>query len=276
VRLLLLSLLVAAGCGGATCANMPVRPAHPAIFLWEAHPPGGGESVFLFGTWHRAVAADVPPAAWRRMERAKVVIFELPEPGPLRDPRPLRELPRGTSLQELIPASDWFDLRDALRDQVSEDVLRRARPWYARMLLARAIAPMYESGMDEAIRQRARMSGKRFDALEEEQDATAALDATLEVDDLLLAIRERDQVRCRLRRGLAAYQAGLDETMRPNLGAEKDALLVDDRTNLWLEKLGRLKGSAFVAVGVSHLVGETGLPALLAARGWRVERIENR
>ena len=65
----------------------------------------------------------------------------------------------------------------------------------------------------------------------------------------------------------------MDDAMRPNRGEEKDALLVDDRTRLWVDKLVTLGGGAFVAVGVSHLVGDKGLPALLAERGYRIERV---
>ena len=274
MRSLLLALVLSASaCGSARCPGIAPRPAQPRLFLWEATPPGGGAAITLFGTWHLAVADDVPAPAWRRFERARRVILELPDPPPSWDPRPLRELPRGQSLQAMIPADAWFDLRDALAEKVREDVLRRVRPWFATSLLVSAAWPMHEAAIDQVLHDRARSSGKKLDSLEEWQEQLGAVDATVGVEDLLVAIRERDEIRCRIAADYAAYQAGNDDAMRPNLGEAKDALLVDDRTARWLTKLEKAQDGPFVAVGVSHLVGDKGLPALLQARGWRVVRV---
>jgi uncharacterized protein len=252
---------------------MPVAGPHPPIFLWAAHPPDGGAPLYLFGTWHYGDAEDVPARAWGRMAAQKIVVLELGEPKVTDDPRPLRELPRGQSLQALLPASDWFDLLDLVRGRVNEEVLRRARPWYATILVMNALYPRYGSGMDVQIRQRALGAGQKLEALEEPEAPVAGLDATLGMDELLYTIRHPEESRCSLERGFAAYKAGLDDAMRPNRGDEKDALLVDDRTRRWVDKLVTLKAGAFVAVGVSHLVGDNGLPALLAGRGYRIERL---
>jgi hypothetical protein len=132
---------------------------------------------------------------------------------------------------------------------------------------------MHEAGMDEVIRKRAQVAGKKLDSLEAWKEQLGAVDAAVGVADLLVAIRERNEIRCRIAAELAAYQAGDDEAMRPNLGEAKDAILVDDRTKLWLEKLEKVTDGAFVAVGVGHLVGDKGLPALLETRGWKVTRV---
>jgi len=96
------------------------------------------------------------------------------------------------------------------------------------------------------------------------------------VPELLQAIRDRDRLRCIIRDELDGYRAGDEAMMGRHLGTEQADVLIDQRTAAWLERIegyGKAKG-AFVAVGVFHLLGSRGLPALLAARGWQVRRVE--
>jgi uncharacterized protein YbaP (TraB family) len=53
--------------------------------------------------------------------------------------------------------------------------------------------------------------------------------------------------------------------------------LLAGRNRAWMGRiLGLLQGGRrpFVAVGAGHVIGEDGLPALLAARGYTVKRIQ--
>ena len=88
------------------------------------------------------------------------------------------------------------------------------------------------------------------------------------------AIRERKAMRCQLVAARDAYAAGDLPVMEQVFGRDPTGTMLAPRNRRWLPKLEAYLagGGAFVAVGIGHLVGPEGLPALLAADGYRVER----
>ena len=57
-------------------------------------------------------------------------------------------------------------------------------------------------------------------------------------------------------------------------GPEIYAALIRDRNRRWAEQIDLMmkgSGTAFIAVGAAHLVGKDGVPALLRAKGYKVE-----
>jgi len=89
-------------------------------------------------------------------------------------------------------------------------------------------------------------------------------------------IEVRGSIRCEVARVLAAYDAGDLDAMGRLLNGDKAASLLDARNRKWLPAIERqLASGAFVAVGVSHMAGEAGLPAMLARQGYTVERVRS-
>src|SRR5262249_50838906 len=154
-----------------------------------------------------------------------------------------------------LPASDWWDLRDALRGVVDEDALKRARPWFAMSQLTAAMAPSPRPTMDVALAKRARERAIPVDALETWEEQLTALDAAVTIADLQQAIRARKQMRCSVDEILAAYAAGDLAAMGQLLGVQQSETLLATRNRKWLPQLERYLAArgAFVAVGVSHL-----------------------
>jgi hypothetical protein len=267
--------LAGAGCAARpACAIGPSRAAAGPPFLWRVARPEG-PVLWLYGTLHHG-RAQVAPAALAALAGAGRFVSELGDAEP--DPERLRELsqlPPGKGLDARLAADDWWDLRDALRDAMSEAQLRRARPWLAMSQLTAALVPSPRPTMDVALARRARARGLPVDALETWEEQLTALDATVTIAELTEAIRARRTMRCQVEAVIAAYGAGDLAAMGQLLGAAQARTLLTARNHRWLPQLERYlaAGGAFAAVGVSHLAGEQGLPALLARAGYAVERV---
>jgi uncharacterized protein YbaP (TraB family) len=263
-----------AGCGGAAACPVasPTAPTGPPL-LWKVQGKAG--PVWLFGTIHDGGAELVPAAAWAALDGAPRFASELGDVEPDPDAiRALMRLPRGKGLDQLLPTDHWWELRDALRGEIDEADLARARPWYAMSLLSRAVSPRDGAGMDVLLAERAADRGVPVDALESWEEQLGVLADAVTIDDLVEAIDARETMRCDLAANRAAYASGDLAEMERIFGAERSGKLLGPRHRTWLPRIeGYLaEGGAFVAVGIGHLVGPEGLPALLAAAGYAVTR----
>jgi uncharacterized protein YbaP (TraB family) len=260
-------------CGGAPPAcPMPPAAAPGAPLLWRAERGAG--VVWLYGTIHDAGADDVLPAVWKRLDAAPRFASELggdaPDPAQL---TALARLPWGRVLDAELPADDWWELVDAMLGAMTEDELRHARPWLALVRLRAHMANPPKPSMDDALAARAAERGAPVDALESWRDQLTALDAAVGARELSQAIHARKAVACEVARLRAAYRASDLPALTAMLldPLRGDPLLVE-RNRRWLAQIERyLDGDGgFVAVGLGHLLGDHGLPALLARDGAHV------
>jgi hypothetical protein len=246
--------------------------------MWRVQrADGGGPTVWLFGTIHHAGIGGVPAAALRALDEAPVFASELGDTEPDEDVlRTWGRLPRGKGLDQRLPMDDWFDLRDVLRPTIKEADLARARPWVAMSLLTSQLSNAPKPSMDFALAARARDRGKPVEALETWEAQLRVIDASVSDADLLEALRARHVMRCDLGRIRDIYAAGDAATLDRLLRGKNATALLTDRNRAWMPQVeGYLAAEgAFVAVGVSHLTSaEDGLPALLTAAGYQVERV---
>lgn len=274
-----------------------VGAAGAAPALWRVSD--ADSEIYLFGTLH----ALSPDARWRTpvydevYERASTLWFEADVEGA--DPAAVQALidrygaDRKRRLsQKLSPA----DLK-ALARQVDVKRVDHLRPWAAALMLS--MQPVLdrgatvEAGADYAMTRVARQEAKQirtFETLEDQARMFAGLPEPAEVRYLADVIHERaatsraappavEPVNLEaawLSGDLARLGPGLVGGLKADNPAFYDALL--KRRNLaWAETLAEtLQGSGvdLVNVGALHLIGEDGLPALLAGRGFAVERIQ--
>lgn len=273
----------------AGCAPEP-EAASPA--LWRVEGPQG-ERGYLFGTIHSLER----PALWRSpkvdaalSESDRIVV----EVGNLADRAALQKIFAAISRTPgLPPVSTRIDpaLRPQLAEMMNKVGARESHfagveTWAVALSLARAnqSADAAANGIDRAVLAAA---GKRpvvelegtarqlglFDALPEAEQRDL-LNAVLrdagaidnESADLAEAWRRGDMalIEAETRKGLLA-----DPELR--------AALFTQRNRTWTDAVAAMlagRQRPFVAVGAAHMAGDEGLPAMLAARGYKVTRVQ--
>ncbi len=274
VLLFVVALTMACGSSAPRCTIDVPKPADAQPFLWRATK--GDVVVWLYGTIHNGSRGDVPPAVWDALAAAPRFASELGDTEP--DGDRLSDLARiqsGPTLDYLLPADDWYELRDVMRGTVKEDDLKRYRPWYAMTRLTAKLAPAPAQTMDFALAARAKQDRKPVEALESWKDQLEVLADSVLVTDLSDAIRQRKKLKCELDGMLAFYVAGDVDAMQKWLAMPKGDQLLGARNRKWLAQIEGYfaAGGAFVAVGLGHLIGNANLPALLVERGYAVERV---
>ena len=281
--------------------------AQAAPAMWRV--TGAGAEVYLFGTLH----ALEPTTEWRTSAydaayaKAGKVWFEadlgtadaatvgliLSRYGV--DPE------RG--LSEKLAAADLTALKGETADM---DRIEHLRPWAAALMLSMqpvlAKGAEVASGADMTVTRQARSGGKQiaaFETLEDQARMFASLPEPAEVQYLAEVIHERRPAPARHLRlslgptlprpssasleqqWLAGDLARLGPSLVRDLSHDNPALydvLLKRRNLAWADKLtaemGHAGGVELVNVGALHMIGPDGLPALMAARGFKVERVQ--
>lgn len=264
------------------CGTRPICPVVAPSrtdgqpFLWRAQKPGGETVVWLFGTIHNAGIDAVPRVALDALDRAPRILTELGDE-PL-DADLFRAYARrrsGPGIDQELPEDDWFDLVNALRGTIEQSKLRRAAPWYAMSLLTKQAAPKGPT-MDTQLALRAEDRDTPIGALESWEAQLKALSSVVTLADLQEAIHARATLPCDHARMRASYVTGDADVMTALLVVPRGAeTMLFARNRAWMPRIERAfsEGGAFVAVGLGHLLGEQGLPTLLARAGYTVERV---
>ncbi|HZU64383.1 MAG TPA: TraB/GumN family protein [Novosphingobium sp.] len=266
-------------------------PASPA--LWRVDGPNGAHG-WLFGTIHALPhkAAWRTPAVADALDQSDRLVVEI---AGLNDGAALSRAFRALSedrAHALPPLADRVapEQRAALADLVKRGglaagALDSAKTWAAAIVLGQIAASAEDAahGIDRDLiahyphaigeLEGAPAQFALFDALPEEAQRRLLADTlagapTAEADGRQLAAEWRagdmGAIAAETRRGLLA-----DPTLHEALYAA--------RNRRWAAAIeAQMKGGAhpFVAVGAAHLAGAEGLPALLAADGWQLRRVE--
>ncbi|HZZ87075.1 MAG TPA: TraB/GumN family protein [Caulobacteraceae bacterium] len=285
-RLLRLAALLAA------FSLAPAAVAKPP--LWVVHSSHGATLV-LFGSIHLLPAGVDwrPPALDAALASADELWFELPI-NPATENEAAQAsiargaLPRGRSLTAMMsPSAARRLLAAGLALNCSPEALDRMQPWMADLTLSVAadardggnasdgVEGQIEASTPPAARRRA------FETAKQQIDFLAGAQVSDQLASLNWTVEQIEQ-------DPTSYRRVVDEWVQGDVaGLEKDAVeslrgvslplyerLIAKRNRRWAKVLDdRLKkpGQVVVVVGVGHLIGPDGVPALLRARGYRVE-----
>lgn len=284
-------MIVAVAVSLAACRPDPGLPPRPA--LYEVTARGGGRG-WVFGTVH-ALPPELEwstPALDAALAGADSLVLEIATPAEGEEAR-RTFLALGTSpglppLEERVAPARRSALAGALRQaRLDPASLRPLENWAAALTLSQALGAGRgldsASGVEPALV--ARAGPRPVVGLESFAGQLGVFDALPPAAQraLLEAVVAESADPDRGERLVEAWRRGdlavLAEEARTGMLADpvlRDALLVA-RNRAWADRIDPLLRAGqrpFVAVGAGHVAGPDGLPALLAARGLTVRRIQ--
>jgi uncharacterized protein YbaP (TraB family) len=295
IALALLFALLAPRAFAEAPSSQPVLgkiAAHPA--LWTVHGPKG--TAYLFGSIH-----ILPPnMEWRTpkvaaaMKAADTFVFEIPMDDSAKAEiadfvRENAFLPKNLSLPALLNDEARKDYRDALAiSGVSPAALVDKRPWFAALVIEvgymnqRHLTP--DAGVDRQVYADAVARGvKNFRALETPEEQFRLLmpdDRDLEIKEFDSSLKEVLKDKGELGNLIDAWADGdvkrLGTLMNKGLKSDPrmEKALFENRNARWVGKISAMLNenhTYFITVGAGHLAGPKGVPAMLRAKGFKVE-----
>lgn len=279
-------------------AGMACATERGALFKASAH----GHTMYLFGTMHVGVPGFYPfePQLQSVLAAASTLVLELdPEPSPLAAARAVARhgaLPQGANAYARLGARKLALLDELARQAGMAPASARAlKPVLLAVLLSTAeyekLGYRADLSSDRELARIARAAGKRIMELESLDGQLKLLDRLSpqnqwrfleECLDSIASGSQLAEARSVVDAWGSADKAGLDAmAARVAAGAGVSGqfardVLVGERNHAMAAALAGLlaqEDKAVAAVGVLHLLGPRGVPALLEAVGIKVERI---
>ena len=281
------------GLATAAAAALAAGPAGAEPALWEV--TGGDSTVWLFGSVHLLPEGGftIGDALADALDGAERVCLEIDASAADEASTAAVTLaravdPEGRNLFELL-GPDAERVREAAENaDVPLEALAMFEPWFAGLTVSvmalQAHGYDVQHGVEQIIQAEARDAGKESCGLETLDGQLGLLDGlpgALQNEILLQALEEASEIESLIEPMLDAWrrgdEAGLERSLEDDFDGypELADALIYDRNARWADQVSEMLGGdedSLVVVGAMHLVGERGLPALLADRGFRVAR----
>ncbi len=284
---MLLSLLVLAACASKNPDAMPSASAAASpgaerpLLLWRVERDG--HASHLLGTCHIAVSLDdaLPKPHDAALADARIVYTEaaLDVDDPARIVRLLWS--DGPGLSTRISDDRWRAVAIAVRDTLPAPLLEHLEPWALASILPMLTSPaglgaVTGDAMDLDVQKRAKARDIPLAHVETLEQQAGML---REWNDSFLATlgpseddgaAESEALTALCMRG---ETEGMDVLVQP--GDPTSEALLGARNRAWMPTLAPALagGGVFVAVGAAHMLGESGLLALLEADGYAITQL---
>ncbi len=285
------------------CLVLALAVCSPAVADSETHPvtlwraQGISNNVYLLGSIHLLREEDhpLPAAIDLAYEDADVLIMELDmddidsmaaqqlfnQSGVLRD---------GTTLRDLMGEELYRRAEIAAEaNDIPLELLASSEPWLAAITVE--MMSLFRIGFDPTLGvemtmlARAVRDGKRIDGLEAVEEQLAFLDGlslSAQRDMLIQTLEDSAKLRESIDEMIRAWRYGDIAFLESGLldsyeGHDEliDALLTQ-RNRRWVAKIAELlddQDDYLIIVGALHLVGEIGVPSLLAEKGVKIQQL---
>jgi len=262
--------------------------------LWEISGNGLKTPSYLFGTFHMLCKDDInfSKPFIQAVKKSKEIYLEMDmdDPATLFGGLMLMNMKEGKKLKDLYTDDEYKRVSDYFKDslQTPIGVFQTMKPYFIVAMLYPKMMPCKSiSGVEEEIMKLAKENKKPISGLESMAFQAAIFDSIpykTQAGELLKAIDSMAKSRIYFDSMIIAYknqQMNEIENLLTSteFGVEENQdLLLDKRNKNWVAQLKNImkKEPVFVAVGTGHLIGKTGLIALLRKEGFKVRPLENK
>ncbi len=276
--------------GPATAAE----DSHP-LSMWQVD--GTNNRVYLLGSIHMLRESDhpIPSAIYDAYADAEVLVMELDmdDIDPVAEQALISELgliQGGGTLRDLMGANLYAEAESLANElQIPLTLLANSEPWYAAitvevmMLMRAGFSPMH--GIEMHLSEIAARDNKEILGLETTRQQLELLDnlsLTAQREMLMQALTDSADLAHVMDDLIDAWRYGDIEFLEKNLLADMEEYeelhqaIVVNRNIDWVGQIQALlddDDDYLVVVGALHLVGDNGVPSLLANRGLDVRQL---
>lgn len=266
------------------------------LMLWEVS--GKGSTVYLFGSIHVCTAACFPlsPSVLARLDASDALIVELDAERRASRQRLLDagRLPPGKTLSGMLKPAERERLAGVLGSLgVPAAAVEGFRPWMAGLVISVQAAAQagFDAGLgiDVSLMARSRKQGKMLIELESADRQVRALSSGSDAEQIGALNRLLEQVASgkmpamladllqAWKTGDAASLAGMVRDDLPDDSEQSKELLLHRNHEMARSIVARAQrgGKYFAVIGAAHLVGQSGVPTLLAQQGFKVVQVRD-
>lgn len=262
--------------------------------LWEVSGKGLPKPSYLFGTFHLLCRDDIrfSNSLKQSVQNATEVYLELDmdDPAMILSSLTLMTMKGNKKLKDLYTEAEYKRVVDYFKDSMQTPIylFQTMKPFFLVALLYPKMMPCPTvSSVEDEIMKLAKQNGKEikgletmafqasvFDSIPYEEQAAELLKS---IDSMALSKKYFDSMVMAYKEQRINELGSLMKNEDFGMESNQDILL-DKRNKNWVEQLKTImkKEPVFVAVGAGHLLGETGLIALLRKEGYKVRPLENR
>jgi|GEM_PF-806946 len=262
------------------------------LALWKVSREGQANS-YLFGTCHAGVSVEESLPAEMGVLLTKAAKFVMEVDPSTMDPALMQErlmLPEGKKLSELLGAELWASLSETFELGPAAEAFDGMHPFallgYVISNLANEMAQRETKvPMDFTLSRMAVDAGVEqgfLETLDEQLD----LFLNWPMDEMIQGLQDLtspsalEEMKADLDAVLEVCRSGDEKPLLALTAKTEDKdweqRLLIERNKKWIPKLEGFfaGGSTFVAAGAAHMFGADGVPELLRARGFTVERMQ--
>ncbi|NJM50924.1 MAG: TraB/GumN family protein [Sphingomonadales bacterium] len=295
---LLIPLLLIGACSQAereALVTIP-GPGKPALWKVTSDKPGSG-TAYIFGTVH----ALPPGTDWQGPVLDKAIADShslITEVTGLDDKNATAAIFTQMGISKGLPALDKRIAADLLDEfelatgkiAAPAHAMNTMETWAAALTIARSMGGDLglnsAFGVEAVLAQRFRAMDRPHGGLETITQQFGYFDSLPEAEQRIMLsaiLRDYNDARADMQLLLDRWMRGdtdglLESTQEGIMASPKlRAVLLDNRNRRWADQAAAMIDSGrkvFIAVGAAHVAGKDGLPALLATKGYRAERIQ--